>query len=184
MSLRWIDLAVASAALLLVLGVIFPAWSADPEEGKVAGLLFDVKDNRFLVKADGEDEPVEYFLDPANKSLKESAKGIFNAARVQLTYKTDGGKRQLIAIKKQVLKQSGTVTGSVVKVHNDFWVEVKPKTGPADAYSPGVDTFNDKAFMERLKGLQPGDSVTITFYTDFERHRIKSLRVNPPEAKK
>ena len=32
--------------------------------------------------------------------------------------------------------------------------------------------------MERLRGLQAGDSVTITFTTDFERHRIMTLRKN------
>jgi hypothetical protein len=32
--------------------------------------------------------------------------------------------------------------------------------------------------MAMLKGLQPGDSVTIKYSTDFERHRIESLRKN------
>jgi hypothetical protein len=77
-----------------------------------------------------------------------------------------------------VLKPSGTVTGEVVKVYNEFWVEVKPKTGVADAYAPGATTFGNKEFMDTLKGLKPGDSVTITFTTDFERHRMTSLRKN------
>ena len=32
--------------------------------------------------------------------------------------------------------------------------------------------------MAKLKALQPGESVTIKFTTDFERHRIVSLRKN------
>jgi anaerobic selenocysteine-containing dehydrogenase len=88
-----------------------------------------------------------------------------------LTYKQDANTRQLVSIKRQILKASGTVTGDVVKVYNDFWVEVKPKKGLADAYAPGAN-YNDKEFMAPLKGLKEGDSVTITFTTDFERHRI------------
>ena len=69
------------------------------------------------------------------------------------------------------------MTGTVVKVYNNFWVEVKPRNGLADAYAPGAN-YNDKAFMEKLRGLKPGDSVTITFTTDGERHRILVLRKN------
>jgi hypothetical protein len=89
----------------------------------------------------------------------------------------------LVSIKRQILKASGTVTGNVVKVYNDFWVEVKPKGGVADAYAPGAN-FNDKDFMEKLKGLKEGDSVTITFITDFERHRITTLRKNAASKSK
>jgi hypothetical protein len=96
---------------------------------------------------------------------------------VQLIYKQDSDSRQLASIHRQVLKDKGTVTGEVVKVHNDFWVEVKPKNGVADAYAPGAN-YNDKEFMAKLKGLKPGESVTIQFHTDFERHRIESLRIN------
>ena len=64
-----------------------------------------------------------------------------------------------------------------VKVHNEFWIEFKPKTGPADAFAPGAN-YNDKEFMARLKSLRQGDSVTIKYSTDFERHRIESLRKN------
>ncbi len=78
---------------------------------------------------------------------------------------------------RQVLRASGTVTGVVVQVHNGFWVEVKPRRGPPDAFAPGAN-YNDQAFMERLRGLKKGDSVTIQFYTDFERHRILTLWKN------
>ena len=156
---------------------------AAQEQGKVAGILIDKKDNWITVKADGEDEPVKYLVGTdADKKLAQALKTIFNASRVQLTYKKDGDSRQLVSIKKQVLKASGTVTGVVVKVYNEFWVEVKPKDGPSDAYAPGAN-YNDKDFMAKLKGLKPGDSVTIKFNTDFERHRILTLRINDGSGK-
>jgi hypothetical protein len=166
--------------LFAVLGSpLAPAADKDTakQEGKVAGILIDKNKDSLTVKADGEDEPVKYLIDGSNKSLDKALKSIFNASRVQLTYKTDGDSRQLATIKKQILRQKGKVTGLVVKVYNNFWVEVKPKNGLADAYAPGAN-YKDKAFMEKLRGLKPGDSVTITFTTDFERHRIQSLRKN------
>lgn len=177
--------------LMVLLGIVVSlslllsspaAPAADKEKakqgGKVAGILIDKKDDSITVKADGEEEPVKYLVGAkSDKKLTQSLKSIFNASRVQLTYGQDGDSRQLVSIKKQILKSSGTVTGKVVKVYNEFWVEVKPKKGPSDAYAPGAN-YKDKAFMEKLKGLKPGDSVTITFYTDFERHRILELRKN------
>jgi hypothetical protein len=156
---------------------------ARKDGGKVAGILIDKQDTWMTVKADGEDEPVKYVVDVSDKKLQESYKVVFNASRVQLTYKKDGDSRKLVGIKRQILKETGTVTGDVVKVHNDFWVEVKPKSGLANAFAPGAN-YNDKEFMEKLKGLKPGDSVTITYTTDFERHRIKTLRKNPASPPK
>jgi hypothetical protein len=154
-------------------------WAADKEAkheaGKTVGILIEKSADWLSVKADGEDEPVKYLVGSADAKLVETLKSIFNASRVQLTYQPAGDARQLLSIKKQVLKKSGTVTGAVVKVYNDFWVEVKPKNGQADAYAPGAN-YNDKEFMARLKALQPGEVVTIKFYTDFERHRIETLR--------
>jgi hypothetical protein len=172
---------------LLTVGTAFlPGFAAGAEEKKpaaketrVAGILMEKKDDWITVKADGEDEPVKYVIGNApDKKVAEALKVTFNASRVQLTYKKDGDSRKLVSIKKQVLKASGTVTGTVVKVHDDFWVEVKPKYGVADAFAPGAATFNDKEFMARLKALKPGDSVTIKYTTDFERHRIESMRKN------
>lgn len=164
------------------------AWAADKataeDGGKVAGILIDRKKDSILVKVDGEDEPVKYVVDESDKKLAEAFKGIFDACRVQLTYKKDGDSRRLVSISRQILKASGTVTGNVVKVYKDFWVEVKPKSGLADAYAPGFDNWNDKEFMEKIKGLKEGDSVTITFTTDFERHRIRTLRINPASPSK
>lgn len=174
-------------SLFPILGSLPVAPAADkdaaPKKGKVAGILFDKKDTWITVKADGEKEPVKYLVGKEpDKKLVEALKNIINASRVQLTYKKDGDSRQLVSIKKQILKASGTVTGVVVKVHDDFWVEVKPKKGPPDAYAPGAN-YNDKAFMEKLKGLKAGDSITIQYYTDFERHRILTLRINDAKAK-
>jgi hypothetical protein len=151
----------------------------DKQGGKVAGILIDKRDNTLIVKADGEDEPVKYVVGTEDKKLAEYVnKTIFNACRVELTYKMVGDTRQVVRIKRQILQSSGTTTGVVVKVYNDFWIEVKPKNGPSDAFAPSGANYNKKDFMEKLKSLQPGDSVTIKFTTDFERHRIESLRKN------
>jgi len=151
--------------------------------GKVAGILIDKNNDWITVKADGENEPVKYVVDASDKKLAETFKAVFNASRVQLTYKQIGDSRQLASIKRHIIKESGTVTGEVVKVYNEFWVEVKPKNGLANAFAPGAN-YNDKEFMAQLRGLKPGDSVTIEFYTDFERHRIKSMRKNSASKSK
>jgi hypothetical protein len=171
-----------SVLLLTLLGSPPVGQAADREAaaktGKVAGILIESKDTSITVKADGEDEPVEYVIGKnPDRRLAAALKTIFNASRVQLTYKKDGDARQLTSIRKQVLKASGTVTGTVVKVYNDFWVEVKPRNGVSDAYAPGLN-FQDKELMTMLRGLKKGDNVTIQFFTDLERHRILSLRVN------
>ena len=156
---------------------------ASEQGGKVAGILIDREAGWITVKADGEDRPVKYVFDPADRNLKKAFQATFNACRVQLTYKDEGDARRLVSIRRQILRESGTVTGTVVKVYNNFWVEVKPPKGVADAYAPGAN-YNDKEFMDGLKGLKPGDSVTILFTTDFERHRIQAMRVNPPVKSK
>ena len=182
MQLRFPAMAIGTVVLMTACWSALVALAADKEtekrEGKVAGILIDKKEDWITVKADGEDEPVKYLVgsDPGDK-VAEALKSIFNASRVQLTYKTDGKSRHLVGIKRQILKASGIVTGNVVKVYNDFWVEVKPKSGVSDAYAPGAN-YNDTEFMKQLRGLKTGDSVTITFTTDFERHRIRTLRKN------
>lgn len=151
---------------ILLFAVVWPglALAADDtgnKEREVAGALFEKKDDWITVKADGEDTPVKYIIirEP-DKELADALKTTFNASRVKLTYKKDGDARQLVSLKRQVLRASGTVTGEVINVYNDFWVEVKPKGGLSDAYAAGAN-YKDKEFMARLKGLKPGDSVTI-----------------------
>ena len=172
---------LSAVVLLTALWSNPAALAADKDAGKkvekAAGILIDTKENWLLVKIDGEDEPTKYLIDRSDKKVTDAFKGVFTISRVQLTYRTDGDSKQLVSLKRQVLKATGTVTGDVVKVYNDFWVEVKPKTGPPDAFAPGAN-FKNKDFMAKLKGLQPGDSVTITFTTDSERHRILKLRIN------
>ncbi len=144
---------------------------------KVAGILMDKAGDSLTVKADGEDEPVKYLIDKGNKTLARSLKKTFNACRVTLTYKEEGDSRRLVSIQRQILKSKGVVTGTVVGLHNNFWLEVKPKKGPPDAFAPGGN-YNNKAFMAKLRGLKPGDSVTIQYTTDSERHRIVALKKN------
>ena len=173
-------LSLFGAALLLV-GIGNPSVSSAADKdngGKAAGILLEKKDKWLLVKVDGDDEPTKFTIaDTPEKKLTDSLKSAFDACRVELTYTKDGDSKQLATVKRQILKEKGTFMGIVVKVHNDFWVEVKPKTGPADAFAPGAN-FKDKEFMEKLKALQKGDSVTITYVTDGERHRITALKKN------
>jgi hypothetical protein len=101
-----------SVVLFAILGLppVAPAANNDvaQDDGKVAGILIEKKDNWLTVKADGEDEPVKYLVaKAADKKLFEALKITFNASRVQLTYKKDGDSRQLVSIKKQVLKRPG-----------------------------------------------------------------------------
>ena len=175
-----------SAALALCLPSA--AFGKDKEASKrfptkVSGIAIDRGDNWITVKADGEEKAVKYIVDPADKKLVETFKTVFHAARVQLTFKQAGDERQIVSIQRHIIKQSGNFTGEVVKVYGNFWVEVKPKHGLNDAFAPGAN-YNDKAFMEKLTRLKPGDSVTITYTTDFERHRITTLRINPPKPQK
>ena len=138
--------------LVTIPGPVLPASAAaqggSKQEGRVAGILFDFdrKNNWITVKADGDDAPVKYHIDPANRDLDERLKSVFNAARVQLMYKTEGESRQLVNIQRQILQASGTVTGVVVKVHNDFWIELKPKSGVADAFAPGATTTTRRSW--------------------------------------
>ena len=175
---QWFLTLFFTVTLFIIHGLASVATAAGKDSSTVAGILIEKKDNWITVKADGEDEPIKYLIGDSDKKLADALKSIFNASRVQLTYKKDGDSRQLLTIKKQVVKASGTVTGLVVKVYDNFWVEVKPKNGFADAYAPSAANFNNKDFMTKLKALQTGDSVTITFTTDFERHRIESMRKN------
>jgi hypothetical protein len=172
-------LGLLGGAIVLAGALVANAAPAAQDDTAVAGILVEKKDNWITVKADGEKELVKYvFPKDADKKLAETFKGVFNACRVKLTYKKVGDERQIVGIQRQVLKKSGTISGEVVKVYDNFWVEIKPKEGLNDAFAPGFDNFKDKDFMATLRGLQAGDQVTITYDTDFERHRIQSLKVD------
>jgi hypothetical protein len=135
------------------------------------------KPDTITVKVDGQEEPQQFLLG-SDKKVADAMKGIFDACRVSLTYKTVGDAKQVVGIKRQILKAKGTITGTVVQVHNEFWIELKPKSGLADAFAPGGAFFSNKQSMALLKSLKKGDSVTITYGTDFERHRIEKLKKN------
>ena len=84
-------------SVVMLVAVLLPALpakaaqkNAAKQEVGVAGIMFDHdrKNNWMTVKADGEDEPVKYLIDPSNQTLAEELKTVFNASRVRLTYKT------------------------------------------------------------------------------------------------
>jgi hypothetical protein len=146
------------------------------KSGKVSGVLISKSSDSITVHVDKEEEPAKYTIDEKNKKQAAALKTVYDGGRVQLTYKTEGDDRQLVLITRQVLQQSGTLTGTVVKVHNDFWVEVKLKSGRYEGFAPNGRNNKDKAFMDRLKALQAGDTVTVQFTTDSERHRIVAFK--------
>ena len=153
-----------------------------PIRHRASGILIDHDDGYATVKTDGEDQPVRYLADVSDLQLERSLKLVFDASRVELVYVQAGKSRQLRSIRPEVLPKAGTLTGQVARVYNNYWVEVKPGDGPSDAFAPGSWNYNDPAFMDQLRGLQPGDSVTISYNTDFERHRILSLKINSRAA--
>jgi len=52
----------------------------------------------------------------------------------------------------------------------------KAKYSTAQGYADHFPFDQNQEMMETLKGLKRGDIVTIRFTTDFERHRIESIR--------
>jgi len=141
----------------------------------VSGNVTDRRDNWLMVRADGEEDPVKYVIPPdASKRMLLDLQGIFVVGRVRLVYELKDDSRQLISIKKVVLKTVGTVTGEVLHTY-DWWVEVKPKNGPPEGYALQFMADPKHEMADKLKTLKVGDIVTIKFFTDFERHRIEAL---------
>jgi hypothetical protein len=176
------DLEKTLLVIVLLIGIWsnLPALAAEGDaakrDHKAAGILIDRKEDWITVKADGEDEPIKYLIDSADKKLANALKPIFPVSRIQLTYKVNGDSKHLVGIKRQVSKAAGTVTGVVVKNYG-WWVEVKPRGGVADGYACHLPFDKNKDMMEKINGLQEGDTVSIKFTTDFERHRIETLTV-------
>ncbi len=162
----------AALGLAALAGVALPA----EDKGKVAGILIQRDKQTLLVRPDGEDEPVKYQLpDSPGPKLKAALQGLFTVQRVQLTYRKVGDAREVTGLVRQPGKAGGTVTGKVIAVHDNFWVEVKPSKGPPEGFAAGAPD-QSRPVLEALKTLQTGDTVTIRYYTDFERHRIVSIR--------
>jgi hypothetical protein len=170
-----------------VLGLLSTTW-AEPrgtaanttldqqDTGKANGIVIDKKDNLIKIKVDGDEDATTYTIDRSDKKLATVLdKGIFTVARVRLTYKVDGEKKVLTGIERIGPKTPGTVTGEVLGVYK-WWVEVKPKKGPPDGYAASYPKELWEATEAFLKDLKKGDAVTIEYFVDFERNRIKSIK--------
>jgi hypothetical protein len=146
------------------------------DKGKIAGILIRRDKRTLVVRADGDDRSVKYLL-PENPNAKLAAalKGLFTVQRVQITYQTVGDTRQVTSLVRFPGKASGAVTGRVIAVHDNFWVEVRPSNGPPEGFAAGAPD-KSRQVLATLKTLQKGDTVAIRYYTDFERHRIISIR--------
>jgi hypothetical protein len=171
------ELAVPTFCAVLFLGSSPPAARAADKDtakkgGTVQGVLMESRDTWIQVWGDQEKEPVTYqFSHGSEKRMRKAINGIFHATRVQLTYKLDGDKRQLVSIRSLMKKTSGTVTGEVVYNDGGWWIVLKFKSGVRNAYA--VKGTPDK---DKVKELQKGDVVTVRYSTDSERHRIEAFR--------
>jgi hypothetical protein len=145
------------------------------DSGVQSGIVFDRNDKKLVVKFDGQDETTEFPIDKNDKKLAKSLSAIFSVARVKVAYKTVDGAKQLVGIEKTVSKAQGTITGTVIATH-DWWIELKPKVGPPDGFACTYPKELWDATKATIKQLQKDDVVSIDYYTDLERHRIKSIR--------
>ena len=143
------------------------------------GIYVDRKDNKgdlLTFMADGEEEPRNYTLEGANNKTLKAMKNIFPASRMKIAYKEDGDVRHVVGVEKIVGKPTGVFVGEVMFVKGNFWVAVKPKHGPPDAFALGSDPRKGGRIVETLKSLKKGDVVAIRYTTDFERHRIADIQ--------
>ena len=167
-------------ALLAILCIPAGAARADKNtppkrRGTVSGIVLDKRAGTIQVKLDGQEKPVTYAVDRSNKALARALAGIFTVGRVRLAYETVGDQQKLVGIRKTGTMGAGTVTGVVLATHG-WWVAVKPRNGPPDGYAATFPAAVWKATEEKIKTLRKGDTVVISYYTDFERHRIRSIR--------
>ena len=159
-----------------------PAKEKDAKDkSKVAGILIE-RDNRNLkIRADGDDEILQYVLpEKPDAKLAATLKGLFNVQRVQITFEMAGETRQIKTLARFPGLAKGTTTGTVIAVHHEFWVEVKPKVGPPEGFASGIPD-KSRDIVATLKILKPGDTVTIRYHTDFERHRIETIKKIEPK---
>jgi len=171
---------------IALLAAIAGALSAEdkPKDGgpvSASGVLTEVKPKYLaatfvMIWGDGDDAPAKFALpqgfDQNTFTFPPKGKGIFAPSRVQITYTKGDDGNTLATIKKAPVQAKGTVTGTVMFSDN-FWVAVKPIVGPLDGYA----TAGQAGMGDRIKALGKGDTVTIKFHTDVERHRIDSLDV-------
>jgi hypothetical protein len=182
MSVRLFLVALIGAFTLIVAPGAARSGDSKPAPSKkviVAGIYVDRKDNKgdsLTFMADGEEEPQKYTLEGADQRTLQSMKSIFPASRMKIAYKQDGDVRHIVAVEKIVGRPTGIFIGEVMFVQGDFWVAVKPKNGPPDAFALGSDPRKGGRIAETLKSLKKGDVVAIRYTTDFERHRIADLQ--------
>jgi hypothetical protein len=168
--------ALAALALATVPNRAVSDGDKGPATGKIAGILIQRDKQTLLVRADGDESPVRYRL-PEKPDARMAAvlKGLFTVQRVQITWKTVGDTREITSLVRFRGKARGIITGTVIAVHDNFWVEVKPSKGPPEGFAAGLPA-KSRDVLATLKVLRQGDTVTISYYTDFERHRIITIR--------
>ncbi len=144
-----------------------------------AGILTtDGNVNSLMLLTDGEETPAKYEFSQGFD--KQTLKGIFSVGRVQVTYSKNGPIRTLLSIKKEPQAATGTVTGTVVLIGNNaFWIAIKLPNGLRDGFAGNWPPGEVSA---KLKTLRKGDTVKIKFHTDFERHRIDAMEVQPMQG--
>ena len=153
--------------------------SPAPKKVIVSGIYVDRKDNKgdtITFLTDGEEDIKTYTLEGADKSTMEAMKKIFPNCRIRIAYKQDGDVRRILAVEKIATRASGIFIGEVMFVQNNFWLAVKPKNGPPDAFALNFDSNKGGPMVELLKSLKKGDIVAIKYATDFERHRILEIQ--------
>ena len=135
-----------------------------PRRSSWPGIYVDRKDNKgdfnkgdlLTLLADGEEEPRNYTLEGADKKTLKAMKSIFPASRMRIAYKQDGDVRHIVGVEKLVGRPTGVFVGEVMFVKGNFWVAVKPKNGPPDAFALGSDPSKGGRIVETLKSLQKG----------------------------
>lgn len=110
-----------------------------PEKGKIAGILIQRDKQTLLVRADGDEEPIKYLLpEKPDGRMAATLKGLFTVQRVRITYQKVGDARQIKELARFPGKANGVITGKVIAVHDNFWVEVKPSKGPPEGFASGI----------------------------------------------
>jgi hypothetical protein len=143
-------------------------------EGTEAGIVIEKGDLSIKVRADRDQEVVEYDARNSEIRTREVLKTIYTTNRVHLAYKRIGDSCQLVSISKQRPVAKGTVMGEVMHNHGS-WIEVKPDNGPCEAYAVRFPLDRNKEVKEQLSRLNELDIVVIRFTTDATGHRIQSI---------
>lgn len=148
-----------------------PAWGTNvtlsdqkgaPQEGGVlTGIFTEIEEHgqRWInVMSDGEEEDIKYFprlVDGGlDKEMLSTFKHIYPRNRVRLVW-AFSEPRRVMAIEMITPKtNSGTVTGTIIK--NDWAVDVKPKDGPPERYTPKGEDM-----VVKLKEFKKGETVTL-----------------------